>query len=79
MTTLKNRWRFSQFHLQAINEGVLDSILPYIGYKKPSKTTSVYTPIIKKTSSNAADIKKLASFGGKTISAYRMIKAQKWV
>ncbi|KAM3957862.1 LOW QUALITY PROTEIN: uncharacterized protein ACR2FA_008130 [Aphomia sociella] len=49
-----------------INEGILDSILPYlVGYKKPSKTTSVYTPIIKKVSSNSTtDIKKPASFGG---------------
>ncbi|KAJ0173314.1 hypothetical protein K1T71_011490 [Dendrolimus kikuchii] len=49
-----------------INEGILDSILPYlIGYKKSSKTTSVYTPIIKKVPSNSAtDIKKPASFGG---------------
>ncbi|XP_068623398.1 SANT and BTB domain regulator of class switch recombination [Battus philenor] len=49
-----------------INEGILDSILPYlVGYKKPSKTTSVYTPIIKKSSSNnVVDVKKLASFGG---------------
>ncbi|CAG9791276.1 unnamed protein product [Diatraea saccharalis] len=49
-----------------INEGILDSILPYlVGYKKPSKTTSVYTPIIKKASSNTTlDIKKPGSFGG---------------
>ncbi|XP_050353741.1 SANT and BTB domain regulator of class switch recombination [Nymphalis io] len=48
-----------------INEGILDSILPYlVGYKKPSKTTSVYTPIIKKTPSNVStDVKKPASFG----------------
>ncbi|XP_013167633.1 PREDICTED: uncharacterized protein KIAA1841 homolog [Papilio xuthus] len=47
-----------------INEGILDSILPYlVGYKKPSKTTSVYTPIIKK-SNNESDVKKPASFGG---------------
>lgn len=67
-TLIIDRWRYSQFHLQAINEGVLDSVLPYIGYKKPSKTTSAYTPIIKKTSSSVADIKKLSSFGGKANS-----------
>lgn len=50
-----------------INEGILDSILPYlIGYKKPNKTTSVYTPIIKKVlSTSTTDVKKPASFGGK--------------
>ncbi|KAG6443089.1 hypothetical protein O3G_MSEX002666 [Manduca sexta] len=48
-----------------INEGILDSILPYlVGYKKPSKTTSVYAPVIKKVPSNATDVKKPASFGG---------------
>ncbi|CAH0713446.1 unnamed protein product, partial [Brenthis ino] len=49
-----------------INEGILDSILPYlVGYKKPSKTTSVYGPIIKKTpSTTSTDVKKPASFGG---------------
>ncbi|KAF9406685.1 hypothetical protein HW555_013033, partial [Spodoptera exigua] len=49
-----------------VNEGILDSILPYlVGYKKPSKTTSVYTPIIKKvTSGTTVDVKKPASFGG---------------
>ncbi|CAH0402873.1 unnamed protein product [Chilo suppressalis] len=49
-----------------INEGILDSILPYlVGYKKPSKTTSVYTPIIKKAPSNTTlDVKKPGSFGG---------------
>ncbi|CAB3246128.1 unnamed protein product [Arctia plantaginis] len=49
-----------------VNEGILDSILPYLlGYKKPSKTTSVYAPIIKKTpSANTVDVKKPASFGG---------------
>ncbi|XP_028030603.1 uncharacterized protein KIAA1841 isoform X2 [Bombyx mandarina] len=49
-----------------INEGILDSILPYlVGYKKPSKTTSVYVPVIKKTQSNpTTDVKKPASFGG---------------
>ncbi|XP_032527897.1 SANT and BTB domain regulator of class switch recombination isoform X1 [Danaus plexippus] len=49
-----------------INEGILDSILPYlVGYKKPSKTTSVYAPIIKKSpSSSSTEIKKPASFGG---------------
>ncbi|KAL4718953.1 hypothetical protein ACJJTC_005171 [Scirpophaga incertulas] len=49
-----------------INEGLLDSILPYlVGYKKPTKTTSVYTPLIKKAPSNPSmDVKKLASFGG---------------
>ncbi|XP_045523567.1 SANT and BTB domain regulator of class switch recombination [Pieris brassicae] len=49
-----------------INEGILDSILPYlVGYKKPAKTTSVYAPIMKKTvSSTSADIKKPASFDG---------------
>nr|XP_021182427.2 SANT and BTB domain regulator of class switch recombination [Helicoverpa armigera] len=47
-----------------VNEGILDSILPYlVGYKKPSKTTSVYTPIIKKVPSGT-DVKKPASFGG---------------
>lgn len=57
------------FVFQVINEGILDSILPYlVGYKKPSKTTSVYAPIIKKTSSNTStDVKKPASFGGKYI------------
>ncbi|CAG5047264.1 unnamed protein product [Parnassius apollo] len=49
-----------------INEGILDSILPYlVEYKKPSKTTSAYTPIIKKNSStNVNEVKKPASFGG---------------
>ncbi|XP_026740716.1 uncharacterized protein LOC113503100 isoform X2 [Trichoplusia ni] len=49
-----------------VNEGILDSILPYlVGYKKPSKTTSVYTPIIKKVpSGTTVEIKKPASFGG---------------
>ncbi|XP_052738882.1 uncharacterized protein LOC112050728 [Bicyclus anynana] len=49
-----------------INEGILDSILPYlVGYKKQSKTTSVYAPIIKKSpTSSSADVKKPASFGG---------------
>ncbi|CAG4931660.1 unnamed protein product [Colias eurytheme] len=50
-----------------INEGILDSILPYlVGYKKPLKTTSVYAPIIKKTSSNISttEVKKPASFEG---------------
>ncbi|XP_072939568.1 uncharacterized protein [Epargyreus clarus] len=49
-----------------INEGILDSILPYlVGYKKPSKTTSVYTPAIKKSPSTVStDVKKPASFGG---------------
>ncbi|XP_052757655.1 SANT and BTB domain regulator of class switch recombination [Galleria mellonella] len=49
-----------------INEGILDSILPYlVGYKKSSKTTSVYAPIIKKAPSNStSDLKKPASFGG---------------
>ncbi|XP_039751919.1 uncharacterized protein LOC120627868 [Pararge aegeria] len=49
-----------------INEGILDSILPYlVGYKKPSKTTSVYAPIIKSTPPNSStDVKKPASFGG---------------
>lgn len=52
---------------QVINEGILDSILPYlVGYKKPLKTSSVYTPIIKKVpSATSADIKKPASFGGR--------------
>lgn len=58
------------FLFQVINEGILDSILPYlVGYKKPSKTTSVYTPIIKKVPSNTGtDVKKPASFGGKYTS-----------
>lgn len=57
---------------QVINEGILDSILPYlVGYKKPSKTTSVYTPIIKK-SNNESDVKKPASFGG--ISIFYLFK-----
>ncbi|CAK1590010.1 unnamed protein product [Parnassius mnemosyne] len=49
-----------------INEGILDSILPYlVEYKKPSKTTSAYTPIIKKIpSTNVNEVKKPASFGG---------------
>ncbi|KAJ8712923.1 hypothetical protein PYW08_008227 [Mythimna loreyi] len=49
-----------------VNEGILDSILPYlVGYKKPNKTASVFTPIIKKVSSGTAvEIKKPASFGG---------------
>ncbi|CAK1552368.1 unnamed protein product [Leptosia nina] len=49
-----------------INEGILDSILPYlVGYKKPVKTTSVYAPIIKKTGPTASsEIKKPASFDG---------------
>ncbi|KAG7303234.1 hypothetical protein JYU34_011701 [Plutella xylostella] len=48
-----------------MNEGILDSILPYlVGYKKPVKTTSVYVPIIKKTTSTTNDIKKPTSFGG---------------
>ncbi|XP_041972001.1 uncharacterized protein KIAA1841 isoform X2 [Aricia agestis] len=47
-----------------INEGILDSILPYlVGYKKPIKTTSAYTPIIKKSPSTSAEVKKPASFG----------------
>ncbi|XP_063541605.1 SANT and BTB domain regulator of class switch recombination [Cydia strobilella] len=48
-----------------INEGILDSILPYlVGYKKPTKTTSSYTPIIKKPlSSTSTEVKKPASFG----------------
>ncbi|XP_022831615.1 uncharacterized protein LOC111360045 isoform X3 [Spodoptera litura] len=49
-----------------VNEGILDSILPYlVGYKKPSKTASVYTPIIKKVpSGTTVEVKKPASFGG---------------
>ena len=56
----------TKFSFQVVNEGILDSILPYlVGYKKPAKTTSVYTPIIKKVSSGAGvDIKKPASFEG---------------
>ncbi|CAH2240432.1 jg6176, partial [Pararge aegeria aegeria] len=52
-----------------INEGILDSILPYlVGYKKPSKTTSVYAPIIKSTPPNSStDVKKPASFGDSLI------------
>lgn len=54
------------FDFQVINEGILDSILPYlVGYKKPLKTTSAYTPVIKKTSSTGTTaLKKPASFGG---------------
>ncbi|XP_053616837.1 uncharacterized protein LOC128678965 isoform X2 [Plodia interpunctella] len=48
-----------------INEGILDSILPYlVGYKKPTKTTSTYAPVIKKASTSSTDIKKPASFQG---------------
>nr|XP_034827909.1 uncharacterized protein KIAA1841 homolog [Maniola hyperantus] len=49
-----------------INEGILDSILPYlVGYKKPAKTTSVYAPTIKKSPpASSADVNKPASFGG---------------
>ncbi|XP_049879408.1 SANT and BTB domain regulator of class switch recombination [Pectinophora gossypiella] len=48
-----------------INEGILDSILPYlVGYKKPTKTTSAYAPIIKKSSTTSTEVKKPASFGG---------------
>ncbi|XP_075984076.1 uncharacterized protein LOC142981834 isoform X2 [Anticarsia gemmatalis] len=49
-----------------VNEGILDSILPYlVGYKKPAKTTSVYAPIIKKTTSGTVvEVKKPSSFGG---------------
>ncbi|GBP35702.1 Uncharacterized protein KIAA1841 homolog [Eumeta japonica] len=46
------------------NEGILDSILPYlVGYKKAAKTTSLYMPIIKKPPSSGGDMKKPASFG----------------
>ncbi|KAI5634197.1 hypothetical protein NE865_13067 [Phthorimaea operculella] len=49
-----------------VNEGILDSILPYlVGYKKPTKTTSAYAPIIRKASSTTStEIKKPASYGG---------------
>lgn len=46
-----------------MNEGILDSILPYLaGYKKPTRTTSDYVPIIKKNS--MADVTKPDSFSG---------------
>ncbi|KOB64735.1 Uncharacterized protein OBRU01_23762 [Operophtera brumata] len=64
---IENHCRLKQgWKCLVVNEGILDSILPYlVGYKRVSKTISAYTPTIKKFSSaTSVDTKKHASFAG---------------